>query len=331
MKFNRILIIQTAFIGDVVLATSVIEKLSAYYPDADIDFLLRKGNEPLLAEHPKLREVIVWNKQKAKYRSLFQLIGVVRKRHYDLVINLQRFATMGLLTTLSRGKVKVGFDKNPFSVFWQKRVTHQIGDGLHEVERNLNLVRAFTDDFVVKPKLYLSENVLSTVKSWTVDDFITIAPSSVWSTKQFPKEKWIEFIQKSDFAGRIYLLGAKSDRILADEIVIGCPGYQVVNLCGKLSMLQSVALMKSSLMNYVNDSAPMHFASAVNAPTTAVFCATVPEFGFGPLSDHSHVVQVRDKLNCRPCGLHGKRKCPHVHFRCAQDISVDELLSTLPG
>ncbi len=82
-------------------------------------------------------------------------------------------------------------------------------------------------------------------------------------------------------------------------------------------------------MNYVNDSAPMHFASAVNAPVTAVYCSTIPAFGFGPLSDNSHIVQVTEPLSCRPCGLHGRAKCPLGHFHCARLIHNDQLLEML--
>jgi heptosyltransferase-2 len=94
----------------------------------------------------------------------------------------------------------------------------------------------------------------------------------------------------------------------------------VLNLAGKLSLLASAALMENAAMCYVNDSAPLHLASAVNAPTCAVFCSTVPDFGFGPLSDVRQVIQIREELACRPCGLHGFNHCPKGHFRCAEDI-----------
>ena len=101
------------------------------------------------------------------------------------------------------------------------------------------------------------------------------------------------------------------------------------NLSGKLSLLESAALMKDAMMNYVNDSAPMHIASAMNAPVCAVYCSTVPDFGFGPLSEQSFVVEVKEKLSCRPCGLHGHKACPQGHFRCAMDIESNQLLDIL--
>src|SRR6185436_9381995 len=109
---QRFLIIQTAFIGDVVLATSLVEKLRFHFSNAQIDFLVRKGNESLLAGHPLLHEVIVWDKQKNKLRNLWKTIRLVRKKKYDKVINVQRFAATGIITGFSGAKEKIGFDKN---------------------------------------------------------------------------------------------------------------------------------------------------------------------------------------------------------------------------
>ena len=103
-------------------------------------------------------------------------------------------------------------------------------------------------------------------------------------------------------------------------------GNKVSNLCGNLSFLQTSALISNAIMNFVNDSAPMHMASAMNAPTTAIYCSTVPEFGFGPLSDHSNIIETKEKLDCRPCGLHGFKKCPEDHFNCAKTIDTDSML-----
>jgi len=100
-------------------------------------------------------------------------------------------------------------------------------------------------------------------------------------------------------------------------------------LAGKLSFLESAVLMKDALMNYVNDSAPLHLASSVNAPVTAIFCSTVPEFGFGPLSERSFIVQTKKTLDCKPCGNHGLNKCPKDHFECALTINNEQLLENI--
>lgn len=370
MKF---LIIQTAFIGDVVLATPLIEKLKQYYPDASIDFLLRKGNETLLTNHPHLRQVIVLDKKNGKYKNLFSLITQIRKEKYDYVINLQRFLASGLLTAFSGGKYTIGFDKNPLSWLFSKSVKHTISTSdtdNHEVKRNLSLIVSLTDNTFVRPKLYPSETDFKKVVP--SGEYVCIAPASIWFTKQWPKEKWIELIHKLPKHLTIYLMGAKSDVALCDEIktgivyplsegqggnpessivnlkspvaelsnkdankqveVLGDLGanrqLSIVNLSGQLSFLESAALMKNARMNFVNDSAPLHFASAVNAPVAAMYCSTVPAFGFGPLSDISFVFETKEKLDCRPCGLHGYTSCPKGHFRCSV-IDSDNIVSRI--
>ena len=325
MNYGKILIIQTAFIGDVILATSLIEKLHQYYPEAKIDFLLRKGNEALLQQHPKLREVLIWDKKGGKYKNLFKLLGAIRKEKYDLVVNVQRFANSGMLTAFSGAKEKIGFDKNPFAWAFTKKVTHVIKKGTHEVERNNELIKAITDEELQRPVLYPSTEDFEKVEQYKAEPFICMAPASVWFTKQFPKEKWVELIKSLSFAGNIYLIGAPNDLVLCDEIISQGGNPKARNLCGKMNLLQSAALMKDAVMNYVNDSAPMHLASAMNAKTTAIYCSTVPEFGFGPLAENAIIAEVSEKLDCRPCGLHGFKECPKGHFKCGRDIDVEKL------
>src|SRR5258706_11285099 len=153
---QKFLIIQTAFIGDVVLATVIIEKLHADFPNAQIDFLLRKGNESLLTGHPYLNEILAWDKKQGKTKNLFKLIQIVRKKKYDRLINVQRFFSTGLITAFSGAKEKIGFDKNPLSFLFDKKVKHIIGtkeNAVHEVQRNLALVKHFTGNVPVTVKL----------------------------------------------------------------------------------------------------------------------------------------------------------------------------------
>ena len=113
--------------------------------------------------------------------------------------------------------------------------------------------------------------------------------------------------------------------MLAEEIIQLSDRKNIYAFCGRLNFLQSAALMKKAVMNYVNDSAPMHLASAMNAPVTAIFCSTIKEFGFGPLSDHAYIFEEKQDLSCRPCGLHGYKACPKGHFQCAHLIDPKEI------
>ena len=329
---QKFLVIQTAFIGDAVLATALVEKLHTFYPQAKIDFVVRKGNEALFNNHPFLNEVLVWKKKENKYANLFRLLKTIKKNKYDLVINLQRFAATGFLTVFSGAKKTVGFDKNPWSFLFSKKIIHVVSTNenhIHEVERNQKLIEDLTDKIAAKPRLYPSQSDYEEVKRYQASPYICVAPASVWFTKQYPAEKWISLINNISSNITIYLLGAPGDRSLCEEIKAGTTHREVINLAGKLTFLQSAALQQFAIMNYVNDSAPMHFASAVNAPVTAVYCSTVPAFGFGPLSDKSFIVQTNEALACKPCGLHGYKACPLGHFKCAYTINDTQLLEVL--
>jgi heptosyltransferase-2 len=199
----------------------------------------------------------------------------------------------------------------------------------HEIERNNDLLRSFTDEKAYPPVLYPSVADYETTARFKDQPYICIAPASVWFTKQYPTEKWITFINRLTGGWRVYLLGAPGDKSLASEIIDHCPAKQVINLCGSLSFLESAALMKDAVMNYVNDSSPMHLASSVNAPVTAVYCSTVPAFGYGPLSEKKFIVEREAPLYCRPCGLHGYKQCPEGHFKCALEIKDHQLLKVL--
>ncbi len=331
MKFQKILIIQTAFIGDVILATPIIETLHNAFPQSLIDVLVRKGNETLLIAHPKINQILIWNKQRNKYKNLIALIKNIRSGQYDLVVNCQRFAGTGLITALSGAFHTIGFNENPFSFLFTKKVLHQFGNQIHEVDRNLQLLNHIPEisnqlATFRQPKLYPSEEDYQAVRIYKSKPFVCIAPASIWFTKQFPKGQWKSLINQLEFYDNIFLIGGPSDVSLCAEIASSVKSDYVYNLSGKVSLLQSAALMQDAIINFVNDSAPMHLASAVNAPTCAVYCSTVPEFGFGPLTDFSYVIETKENLPCRPCGLHGYQSCPETHFKCATTIVNQQLI-----
>ena len=160
---KKILIIQTSFIGDVVLATALVEKLYNFYPDAKIDMLVRKGNETLLTGHPYLHKVWVWNKKKHKNRNLARLAVAIRNEEYDCVVNPHRFASSGMLTLASGAKERIGFDKNLLSFGYTHKLPHIISEPyaahpVHETERNQTLIAHLTDSTPAIPALYPTPN-----------------------------------------------------------------------------------------------------------------------------------------------------------------------------
>lgn len=326
---KKILIIQTASIGDVILATALVESLHQAYPDAFLDFLVKKGNETLFIHHPFLNNVITWDKRSGKYSCLFHLIRQIRQTNYDLIVNVQRFFLTGLLTVLSGARETRGFSKNPLSFLFHRRIKHVIGNGIHEVTRNHALISDLADSGNLRPMLYPTVNDEALVDTIVTGTCYTISPASLWYTKQYPVEKWVELVRQIPIEVNIFLLGAPADRTLCEEIIARSAHPGIFSLAGKLTFLQSATLIKRAKMNFTNDSAPMHLASAVNAPVTAIYCSTVPGFGFGPLSSDSAIVEIDSPLFCRPCGLHGFTACPEKYFRCAFGIEAQRLVERL--
>ncbi len=321
---KKFLIIQTAFLGDVILATPIAMTIKENHPDAEIHFLVKKGNESLLENHPAISKVWVFDKTNGKLKNMWTLGKAFRKEQFSVVINLHRFASSGIITALSQGKKTYGFKKNPLSFLYTKSFEHQIGNDEHEVDRNLNVLSELKFNALIRrPALYPRSSDFDKIEDLKGENYYCLAPASVWFTKQLPKEKWVQLTQILSKKGKVILLGSPADKDLCAEIIT-LSGVEANNQAGQLSLLQSAALMKTANRNYVNDSGPLHLTSAMNAPVTAFFCSTTPDFGFGPLSTDSEIRQTSEDLPCRPCGLHGFKVCPEGHFKCG-DISLDNL------
>jgi heptosyltransferase-2 len=136
----------------------------------------------------------------------------------------------------------------------------------------------------------------------------------------------MELINKLSKVGTVLLIGAPSDSEYVSQL---SSDKNVQNLCGQLSLRQSALIMRDAKRVFVNDSAPLHLASSVNANTTAIFCSTIPEFGYFPLSDNSELIQLSPRLECMPCGLHGHKSCPKDHFKCAIDVNTQNVFETI--
>jgi ADP-heptose:LPS heptosyltransferase len=318
---QKFLIIQTAFLGDVILATPVVSELSRLFPDAQIDLLVRKGNESLVQNNPNINHTWVFDKKQGKWKQIFHLIKQIRSEKYTTVINLHRYGSSGLITWRSGAATKIGFDKNPFSFSYSLKIKHEIGNGKHEVERNLETIAHLGAVSNLRPSLFPSKADFDQIDKYKTLSYFTLAPASVWFTKQLPESKWVELALQLKTKGDVYLMGGPGDRELCKRIQMAADIPDKNNLAGELSLMESAALIAHATRCFVNDSGPLHIASAMNTPTTAFFCATIPEFGFGPLADDIEIKEVQENLDCRPCGLHGGKSCPKGHFKCG-DINV---------
>jgi len=310
----KILIIQTSFPGDVILATALPESLRRCFPDAELHFLVRKGNESLLQGHPFLHKVWIWDK-KRKWGSALELIRAFRRERFGCVVNVQRFFMTGLMTVLSGAPDRRGFDKNPLSFMYTKKVPHVFREGLHEVQRNQLLIADICGEEAARPRLYPHGMTLPAEKPYVV-----LAPASVWFTKQWPEAYWSELADAISPELDVVLSGGPADRELCERIEKATK-RPLVNTCGKYSLLQSAGIIQGAKAIVCNDSAPAHLATAVDTPTVQIYCSTDTRFGFSALASRHIILETPEPLSCRPCTTHGREACPLGHFLCGRNIT----------
>lgn len=331
MKNKKILIIQTAFLGDVILALPMVQTLKNHLPDAKIDFLCIPRTESVLANHPDINKAIPYDKKGGdKLDKFIEVLSEIREEEYDIVICPHRYTRSALLTYYSESKTRIGFDDNSLAFLLTNKVRY-IKDK-HEIYRNLDLVKAIPgleyDESKIshKPKLYPSEEDLHLVSHLVNrSNLITFAPCSRWFTKQLTLDKSTEILRRLLFDGyNIALIGGIDDVEYCRELESRINDESLINLCGKTSVLQSYLVIKRSKALVVVDSGAQHIGGATDTPIVLIYSSTDESFGFYPLTT-KYVVIENDKLECRPCTDHGRDKCPLGHFKCIEDLSAEEI------
>ncbi len=327
---KRILVIQTAFLGDVVLTTPLFRALRRRFPDARLDVLATPAAAPLVEEDPHLDEVLRYDKKGGE--RLGAVARRLRSRGYDLIVAPHRSHRTALLAWLSRARFRVGFRDAGLSFLYHRRVHRPME--CHEVDRNLELLKGL--GFHPEPEdrvLHVGhtdreaqevERVLAEGGVAAHEPLAALAPGSVWPTKRWPAEGFAAVGRALTKHGlRVVVLGGPADREVAGRVA-GAVGPSAVNAAGRTSLKALAAWMDRVRLLVTNDSAPLHVAAARGTPTVAVFGSTTLGLGFGPFHRASRVVEVA--LACRPCGLHGRRRCPKEHFRCMRDVTPDMVL-----
>ncbi len=316
------LVIQTSFLGDVVLTTPLLVQLANRGP---VDVVTTPASAPLLANHPAVRTVIPYDKRGADrgLLGLWFLARRLRAARYDVAFLAQGSGRSAALALLAGIPTRLGFSTSAGRLLYTKRVAYR--DDLHHAARLLMLARPNGREPTpaeLRPSLAPGarereavDELLRAQGVGTGQRLVGVAPGSVWGTKRWPY--YAELARELSGDARVVVLGSADDAPLAAAIVAAVP--DAVNATGRLSLLASAELIGRCATLVTNDSAPMHLASAMGTPTVALFGPTVPEFGFGPLAPRASVVG-HDTLPCRPCDRHGPQRCPLGHHDCMRQL-----------
>jgi len=339
---KRILVIQTAFLGDVVLVTPLLQALRDRFPKAYLAVLVIPGTREILAGHPGLDDVLVYDK-KGRDRSLRGLRSMVRllaDKRFDCCLLPHRSFRSALLAFAAGIPMRIGFFQSLGCWLYSRRVWRD--SSRHEVRRNLQLMGPLAPDHSMDsaaPAGTLWVSSTEEDRDWANrrlaefgiqenDRLIAIAPGSVWATKRWVPEGFAAVIDGliTRHQRKVVLLGSPDDLPAVEEIVARCR-QKPVNLAGKTTLRQLAAVLKRSELLITNDNGAMHVGVAQDRPIVAVFGSTTLGLGYGPFT--SRAVIVERPLDCRPCGKHGYKECPLGHFNCMKQITPGEVMAAV--
>ena len=333
------LVIQTSYLGDVVLTTPLLAELASRGP---VDVVVTPAAAGLLANHPAVRDLLVFDKRGADdgMAGLWRFARGLRKRSDGttreiaaayLAQGSMRSASLALFAGI---RERVGFDSSAGRVLYTRRSRYR--GSRHHAERLWRL--AAGDEApdpppeVIRPRLYPGERERVAVDALLKDvprdgaQLLALAPGSIWGTKRWPH--FPALAARLAPLYRLVVVGGADDNALAAEIARASGPERVINATGKLSLLASTELLSRCAALVTNDSAPQHLASAAGTPTLSIFGPTAPEFGFGPLAPR-HATVGNQSLTCRPCHPHGPEVCPLGHWKCMRELEVEQVSRAL--
>lgn len=333
---DKILIRSTNWIGDAIMNTPAVRTVRENFPDAEISILATPWVADVFAANPYIDKIIIYDKA-GKHkgpRGRFLLVRELAQMKFDMAILLQKAFEAALLTSLSRIPVRAGYSTDfrrlllthPVRVRKAVKKIHQVYF-YQEMLKNLGLTPGPDELFLQLPETAATraDEFLADLRQGNGNlPIMGLNPGAAYGpAKRWPAEKFSELAMLSvrDLQAKILVFGTKADTGTAAEIIENNPGH-VIDLTGKTSLAEAMALIKRCNVFVTNDSGLMHVAAALKTPVVAVFGSTNP-ITTGPFSNNSIV--IRKNISCSPCL---KTHC-RSDFRCMQEIGSNEVFEAV--
>lgn len=323
---QRILLIKPSAIGDVVHALPILNQLRKRWPKSQISWLVTPGCAGLLDGHPQLDEIILFERHRyAKLwrdpqalKELFQLTRQLRKRRFDLVVDLQGLFRSGWLTYQTRAPIRVGF-ANAREFAWLG-YTHRVAVETmeqHALERYLSVTDLLGCEREPVEFVFATDakdRAVAANLTRGMERFALLFPGTNWPTKRWPAAHFAAMVEPlwQRFGLRSIVGGSPAEAQLASQI------RGATNLAGKTNLRQLTALIERADLVISNDSGPMHIAAALGRPLVSLFGPTSPT-RTGPYQREESVVRL--DIACSPCYA---RRC--IHHSCLRWLSVQAVL-----
>ncbi|MBR3979924.1 MAG: lipopolysaccharide heptosyltransferase II [Bacteroidales bacterium] len=334
---NKILVFRLSSIGDIVLTTALLRCLRNTFPDAQIDFVVKKQFADILRCVPFVSNVIELDSKKG-FSELLAIRNQLRNEQYDVALDIHKnWRSLFVCNTIGAKQV-FRFNKHVFRR-WVLTTFHK--DIYNEVRPvYLRFIDAAQQIGVVPDgkytELVVPEQLSKSMKDIFVQAnisfekrIIALCPGASFSNKQWQVEKFQQLAKRVvfDFDAQVILLGGKKESEMCETIA---NESGAVSFAGKFDLSQSIAALSMVSLTVANDTGMLHVSEALGVPVVGIYGPTARQFGYFPILPQSKVAQV-DNLPCRPCTKMGMNHCPKKHFSCMNDISVEMVLALIHG
>ena len=336
--WDNVLVLQTSFLGDLVLTLPLIAEIRNRYPVKKLSLMCTPLGRELLQDHPAIDDILVDDKKGAHrgWRGLAAQAARLRQQRFTIALTPHKSARSAFMLYRANIPQRIGFRQS--KGWFLFHYCAERDPARHDVERNLSVLQPLgvrvedcAREIELPPWRQLDVAVSDQLRRLGVVDgkpTIGVNSGSVWPTKRWWLAGFAEFIGliKAKLDCQVLLFGGPEDTQIVEELFQRCGGA-AVNLAGKFSLRELPAAIGRCQVFVTNDSGPMHIAVARKVPTVALFCATTPNLGFYPYSGDAIVIEK--PLGCRPCTSHGGRRCPLVHENCIRQIRAQTVLAAV--
>jgi heptosyltransferase-2 len=325
-KRSGAVVIQTAYMGDVILTTPLLTALAEVH--GPVDVVATPQSATLLDTHPAVREVIRYDKRGADrgWPGLRRVAAQLRRRAYTAAYLPHRSWRSATMVLLARIPERIGFEDSPAAPLYTRRLPRPVQ--AHETARLCSLAGRPPGAPVPPVTLGLTDEDEAEAERWLssrgIDgDFVALGAGSPWGAKRWPY--FPQLVARLD--APVVAIGGPTDAVIGNAIEAAAPG-RAHSACGQVGPRTSTALIARAAALVTNDSSPLHLALATRTPLVVLFGPTVPSFGFGPL-DPDAICLGEEELLCRPCATFGPAACPLDHHRCLRQLSVERVVDAL--
>ena len=343
---RRILIIAPNWIGDAVMSQPLLAKLKTLHPDSEIDVLATTWVAPIYRACTQVQQVIEakLEHQKLQWGLRKSLARQLQSKQYQMCFVLPNSLKSALIPWLANIPLRIGYQgelrfglinlalPNPSKVDRPPMVEHYLALAslINQDSESLEAPLTHPSNPLLQIQEGAQKSIAAKLKAQQIDpkNLFVFCPGAEYGvTKRWPTKHFAQLARlliAENPQTQIILLGSKSDHALAQDIVQYASNQSNLhNWCGNTSLDEAIALIGASQSVVSNDSGLMHIAAALKTPQVAIFGSSDPHHT-PPLSERAKVIWLN--LPCSPCH---KRVCPLGHLRCLNDISPDQVLSTI--